>query len=626
MDITKGIAPLDFGPGIGGFFRAIPDSSFTKDSTVLLTPSSNQVGVIWKKRFSPQSGLLLSATKSLTELTSPVFIWAYKYLFDSMGLPIFTASPVLIPSYGDLLLRYFTSVNSQTLSLDALGYYDWSRSALDMLGNYDESSQTFPWYGAVGFHWTAPPAPSVLNDASAYASMYMRTGTADMNMDLESFVNSVAGLYNIDPQAMMAELQGDVVNAHMHEVPTMQITSFEGKDAVSFFPSDATSLTVGLDGRYSILSGSYEANTDLNIQMFGVSMSEKYTVPLFVINENVAKINAFASVDTQVAPFDLRASAAYTWFPLHGFSAPSLDGEVSWSGAGGWSASLRTGWSVGAYDEFAYLERRMNEAVLGLSQTSSYSNLPSSVAAMGKVIYSPSKTSSLVFEPYFSWYYNLSGLALYASYLDPYRTGADARDLVSITETLDPDVGFSAGAGLSWRYTQAGTHWELSYIPSLTMYHSRNPGTDPWFYPNNDVRHVLKSTCSFTLPGNNLLSASLDFYMDKPFTPEVVVDPTNGTLAKQAFNSARDLVPRFTLGVKWERDSKLFGLPGRYEINCRNILAFLDPELIGMKQDSLSVQGASTSDFANRNYTFLRTDLFDILQNMEIEIGGTYSL
>jgi hypothetical protein len=626
MEIQKGITPLEFGPGIGGFFRAVPESSFKKDSTLLFSPSSEQLGVIYKKKFSERSGLLLTATKSLTEISTPAIMWGMKALYDGMGMPMFAADPIVLPSYADICLRYFTAFNSQSLTLDLLGYYDWSRGVMDMLGNYDVSSTRFPYYGALGFHWTAPPMPSVLNDASAYASVFMRTGVVDMNMDLVSFLTAFATLYGVDPQEMIAQLDGAVVEAQVHESPAMDVISFEGKDSLLFFVTDSTSLTAGIDGRYSMLGASYEASTDINMQIYGFSMSQKYTVPRFEIHEDIAKLHVFASMDSQLSQLDLHAGAAYTWFPLSAFSAPSVEGELSWNGSGGWSASLRAGWSVGAYDEFAYLERRMNERVLGLPQSSSYSNLPASAAASGKVVFASDKSSSLVFQPYFSWYYGLSGLALYASYLDPYRSGSDSRDLVSQTQMLDPDIGFSTGGGLSWKFTAAGMRWELGYIPSLTMYHRRNVESDPWFFPNNDVRHTFKSTCSFALGNNNQLSASFNLYMDKPFTPEQVADPTNGTLIKESFNSARDLVPRFALGVKWESDSKFFGLPGRTEIDCKNLLAFLNPELVGMKQEMLSVAGASTKDFTNREYRFLRTDLFDILRNMEIKIGGTYSL
>ena len=250
------------------------------------------------------------------------------------GFPFSRQLPRSLPSYGDVCLRYFTGFNSQTLTLDLLGYYDWTRGLMDMLGNYDVSSTTFPYYAAAGFHWTAPPLPSVLNDASAYASVFMRTGVVDMNMDLNSFLDAFAVLYGVDPQEMEAQLQGSVVDAQVHEAPTMDVISFEGKDSLSYFVTDATSLTAGIDGRYSILDATYEANTDINMQIYGFSMSQKYTVPRFEIHEDVAKIHAFSSIDTKLSQLDLHAGAAYTWFPLHGFSAPSLDGELSWNGSG----------------------------------------------------------------------------------------------------------------------------------------------------------------------------------------------------------------------------------------------------------------------------------------------------
>jgi hypothetical protein len=627
MEISKGISPLEYGPGIGGFFRAVPEAGLAADSFLQIAPSTEQVGVVYKRKLSERSGLLLSATKSLSELTAPAMIWGIKGLYDLMGMSLFTAAPIVIPSYGDLCLRYFTAFDSQTLTLDLLGYYDWTRESLDMLGEYDQSAEMFPWYAAAGVHWVSPPLPSLLNDASASASLYRRTGTADMDMDLESFLASFAAAYGLDDEetaAMMAQMEGAVVDAHMHEKPGMSVMSFEARDSLSCFIDDATSLTAGVLGRYSRLSASYEADTDIDIRMYGFTMSQKYTVLPFEISEDVAKVHAFASVDTRLSQVDLHASAAYTWFPFHGSSAPSLDGEASWDGGKGWSASLRAGWSAGAYDEYAYLQRRMNEEVLGLAQTTSYAELPASVSATGKLVYAPGEASRLVVQPYFSMYYGLSGLAMYASYLDPYSTDADVRDSLSMMQMLDPDTGFSTGAGIAWQFAAEKAHGEISYVPSLTLYH--NATGDTWFFPNNDVRHVVKGTCSFALPKKSELSLSLNLYMDKPFTPERVTDPANGTLAKEAFNSARDLVPRFTLGVKWEREAKLFGLSGRYAINCQNILAFLNPELVGMKEESLSVAGASTADFSNREYSFFRKDLYGIMNGMKISVGGTYSL
>ena len=204
----------------------------------------------------------------------------------------------------------------------------------------------------------------------------------------------------------------------------------------------------------------------------------------------------------------------------------------------------------------------MNERVLGLAQSSSYSDLPSSVAASGKVVFAPDKSSRLVFEPYFSWYYGLSGLAMYASYLDPYRTGPtpgisfpSRRCWIRISAS--PQV--QACPGSSPRQECVGSWATFPLSPCTT---AGMPRWIPWFFPNNDVRHTFKSTCSFTFNNTNQLSASLNLFMDKPFTPEQVADAANGTLVKESFNSARDLVPRFTLGLKWETNSKFFGLPG----------------------------------------------------------------
>jgi hypothetical protein len=626
MEIYKGIAPLELGPGIGGLFRAVPDTDFKNDSTLLISPGTEQFGAVWKKKSAPQSGLLLTATKSITEISSPAMIWGMKALYDQMGFHLFSGDQLAIPSYADLLSRFFTAFDSQKLTLDFLGYYDFTDMGIDMLGDYDASSLTFSCFAAAGFHWTAPPAPSFLNDASTYASLFRRAGTTDINMNLESYITTFAEMNGLDPAEVMAEMgQSTVFNAKVHEEPVMNIVSFEGKDSLTFFPTDALSVTVGMSGRYSVLDASYEAATDIDMQLYGFSLREKYAIPRIDLEENIAKLHWFASADARIQGLELHAGGAYTWFPLHGFSTPSVEGVLSWDDAMGTRASIRAGWSAGSYDEYAYLERRLNEKILKLPRESSYSNLPSSMSATGKLEISTGDSSRITFEPYFSWYYGLSGLAMYASYLDPYRPGAESRDLIALMEMLDPDMGFSTGAGFTWGLHAGNTRLEVSYIPSLTMYHRREETGDPWFYPNTDVRHTVKAGCSYTFDNKDLLSTSLNLFMDKPFTPEVVTDPVSGTLQKEGFNSARDLVPRFALGIKWESDSKFFDLPGRYYIDCRNLFAVLNPELIGMKAESRSVPGASTMDFDNREYRFFRTDLMDTLMNMELRIGGTYS-
>lgn len=625
LQIYKGIAPIPYGPGIGGFFRAVPDTDFETDSSLEISPSSERVGLIWKRRFGPRSGLLLTADKSLTELTMPVSFWIFKELYSLMGLNIFEGSLRTIPSSGDLSARFFIGDASNLLTLDAIAYYDLAFVGFDMLGEYDFSGTAFPYFGALGGQWRASPSKSLLNLLDATASFQRVSSSTRADMNLESFFQTFAAQNGIPPEAM-ADAAADVGSGHFYldELPEMSIFAAEVKESLTCLLTDSLSLTPGIVGRYSLLDGTYHGSVDMELTVYGITLSEHYDIPEVTYREQIAKLHGFLVADYARPSYELKTSAGYTWFPLHAAAVPSVVGEAKIDIGKKLTVSPRAGWSAGSYDELAYLERKLNEEILGTSSRSSFADLPSSVSGAVKISYAPAKDTVLRLSPYFAWYYNLSGLALYAAYRDPFRTGTGQGDLAVQTEMLDPDHGYSTGAGLSCLRRSDPWGFEGDYLLSLTRYHQRQGGDAGWFAPNTDIRHTVKGSISRALGKGGLLTASLDLYFDKPFTPERVVDPVNRLLQKEAFNSARDLVPRFSLGLVWEWDSAWRGLPGRYTISCRNLLAFMNPVLEGMRENSKSTAGASTSLFANRRYRFFRTDLLDIVTNMEISIGGTY--
>ena len=625
LQIYKGIAPIPYGPGIGGFFRAVPDTDFEKDSSLEVSPSSERIGLVWKRKFGPQSGLLLTADKSLTELTVPVSFWFFKELYSLMGLNIFDGPLRTIPSSGDLSARFFAGPLSNRLTLDAIAYYDYTLMGIDMLGQYDLTGSSFPYFAAVGGKWAWAPREAVVNTLDLTASYQHVASSTRAAMDLESFYNTFAEQHDIPPEEMAAAA-ANTGTGHLllDEQPRMAIFAAEGRESFTYLVGDSLALTPGIVGRYSFLEGAYRGAVDMEMSFFGLTMSEHYDIPEVTYREHIGKLHGFLVADYVRPSYELKTSGGYTWFPLHSAAAPSVVGEAKIDIGKKLTVAPRAGWSVGSYDELAYLERKLNEEILGTSSRSSFADLPSSISGSVKISYAPGEDTVLRLSPYFSWYYNLSGLALYAAYRDPYRTGTGQGDIAAQTEMLDPDLGYSAGAGLSW--VRHSDPWSLEgdYLLAFTRYHQRQ-GVDPgWFAPNTDIRHTFKGSVSRALGKGGLLTASLDLYLDKPFTPERVVDPVNRLLEKESFNSARDLVPRFSLGLVWEWDSKWHGLPGRYNISCRNLLAFMNPVLEGMREGSTSTAGASTSVFSNRQYHFFRTDLLDIVTNMEISVGGTY--
>lgn len=625
VEIYKGIAPLEYGPAIGGLFRAVPDSTFDKGSTFELSPNSNDVSMIWKKKLGENSGLLIAGKKSITELFDPAAIWAVGQLYDAMGIKVQEAPMRVIPSYGDLSGRYFTRSGSDTLSIDALAYYDLTIEDLNMVGNYDATIHSFPYFAALGTRWQASPTRSVLNTATVSASYQHAQTSAKANMDVESYYQAFAQANNIP----LSDIQKSATTSgylHLNEQPNMHVFSTEAQDRLSWVINNALSITGGIDGRYSMLSGSYSGNVDMNLNILGIALKEKYDVPAVRYDENVLMLCSFVTADLSLRTFKLKSEAGYNWFPFSKSAAPSLYTEAALPIGQNWEVSASGGWSVGTYDPMVYLERRLQEKILATPSDSSYANLPKSATFTPKLTYKITKDARVGLDPYFAWYYDLSGLALYAGYRNPYASGTSAGDLSNQIVMMDPSYGYSTGAALTYRLDRAPWLIESSYLLSFTRYHQRGEGEAGWFAPNNDVRHTVKTTLSRSVGKSVTLSTSLNVYIDKPFTPEQVVDASTGTLQKQAFNSARDLVPRFTLGAKVEWAPKLFDRPAKLYLDCKNILAFINPTLSGMKQASKSVPGASTADFKNRQYQFLRTDLLDVLTNMEISLGGTIFL
>ncbi len=627
IDTWKGITPLERGPCIGGTFVAVPDEYMEKDRQFILSPDTSLVNLTWKQKLPGGSGLVISASKSLTELFVPLIFKGYQILYDAIGMPIFD-DVLLIPSFGDICARLFLKGNADRLDLDLLGFYDCSITKLDMPGRYDASGTALPYFVSGGGKWTHSPSGSSANSLYAYASWQDRNSAMTADLDIESYLRESLlrsgeslGVSEADIEKTVAEQLAYVSGSVQLEAkPRIRVFAVDAGDTFSWYLSERIAFQAGASARFASVDGQYEGFTHANLSMLGFTMKEDYTVPLVTMADKVLRAHAFAKASFSEDSFASSLGAAYTWFPLHGTFVPSLEADGSWDVSERFCLAGRAGWSAAYYDEFAFAERRLNEDILGIEGKSSYASLPRSLSCTFDAAVKLGK-GKFSLEPYFAFYYNLSGLALYASWIDPYK-GDSGGDLFKQTSSVDPDIGRSLGTSLSWE-SDISDSWSsrLSWTPASTQY--RNRADASWFRSNNDVSHTLKYAIMYQRPTGIEFTGTLNAYAGKPFTPELVVAP--GILQKQGFNTAADWIPRVSLGlnIKWS-DKFLKKLEGRYEFNCANVLALFSPTLKGMKAESLQTVGASTTSFEHRDYGWLKTDLFALAYAMGLKLGGTY--
>lgn len=624
LDVYKGIAPLERGPGIGGTFVSRPIGTLDADRRFIVSPDSSLFGFAWKQRLGGDSGLVLGASKSLTELTYPLLFKGEQLYMSLLGFPIIDDA-LAVPSFGDLCARLFLARGANRLDVDLLGFYDLSIMTMDFAGRYDMRGRALPYFVAGGAQWTFDPKTEFRNSAYAYASWQDRESSTVMDLDFEDYLRESfvrMGMTEEEITEALASVGSTMTGSlSLADHPRVRVLAAEGGEKAAWRVDERLSLEAGASLRYSRVSGSYEGFIDSDMTIYGMPFLEGgYEVPGASMSDSTLKAHVFARARLDLGEILSGLGAGATWLPFHGSILPSIEADCSWEPSARLYLGGRAGWSAAYYDEFAFAERRLNEEILELEDDSSYARLPRSVAAAAEAAYGLDEHNILRLEPYGAYYYDLSGLALYASWIDPYA-GESGGDIFERTNSLDPDIGRSLGATAGWeRAIDAEWSSSLSLTAASTLYRSRGGGE--WFRSNSDTPLTLKYALMRRKEGGTEFTATLNCYAGKPFTPEIVQSP--GVLAKEPFNSAADWVPRTSIGLNVKWDSTFWKLKGRYEFNCVNLLAFFSPTLAGMKESAMANPGASTRDFSNREYDWLNTDFMTLFSAMKLKFGGTY--
>ena len=628
MEIQKGIGSLRTGAKVGGMFRAIPDTGF-EASEVLFNPGTDAFSLIWRWKISDRSGLILSATKSLSEIYTPLVTWVFGKALQALEFSFIESDLMLIPSTGDVCISAYTELPNRLITGSFIGYYDVEMMRIDMLRDYDGKATTIPFFLGIGGGWSEYHTASISQNIKAAASFYRKHGDTLLDMDIQSYAEGVADELGVTFAEMEEAFETIGTSGYIYSAERQRISvlSAEVSDTIELSLAGNAGLEAGVSLRFANIYGEYEGHTDFNLIYFDLPITQSHVIPEVSYSEDVMKLYGHGSFSSEVGGVQWSSGVGVTWYPLHQFAAPSLiieaaipDGRLLGKPV---DTSARVGWSVVSYEEYVFAERRLSELFLETETASSYANLPRGVVFTGSIGTDLSRSTRIVVDPYVSWYYSLSGLALYAAYLDPFSGGVENRDLISQTEIVDPDYGYSAGNGVSVVHEiSERLRFRGAYMLSITKYHARD---GYWFYSNNDIRHTLDVMLSYNTPSGKSFSVDLDVYVDKPFTPEVVVDAETKTLEKGGFNSARDLIPRFAVGFRYEVPTKRFNRNGYLQVNCKNIFSFFNPQLIGMKQSSHSIQDASTYSFENREYSFFRTNILELASTIGFSIDAKYS-
>ncbi len=583
IDVYKGAVPVEYGPGIGGVF-IMNQQKDTEGLKLTITPSLMDISGITSVQITDNIGFLFSINQSILNYTVLPLITSLGNIESKSELEE-GDTPMSI-SYGDFLLRLsYTAVNHY-LSFDFLGLYDmWAFDlSLDnalLLSNYG------PYFLAVGFQWIYSSSASLSNSFYAFSSIYKDKGDFD--------------LYSSDDETLNITKYDNMW--------TSEVNSFQFGDEIQWNFLSNESLLWGISNRFSDLSGVY--TDDWSLENSGGTVLNQAAHDI-LFEEFLFSAYSYTKFIGTSGNLNYQAGTGLLWYPLTGTLRPSFDGEIIYS-QDLWTLAISTGWSPGVIDEFTYIDRRLDELYYELDTETSADQPPMAASVAGLANYQLNKDSSIKFSPYFSWYYDLSGISLSTSYTD-----LDEQFI-----SLDPSYGYSLGFDIGWD-TSLGDYWDwdISYAYSWTRYHT---DAMEWVAPNSEVRHALKSSAFYNSGGFHA-SFNLLLYSGIPFTPELVVDEGAGPVVTQGkYNSAIDYVPQyeFTTNLSYKWSFKHFDLSLYF--NSSNWIEGLNFIMTGLDSDLEGQIGTNSSDFNSRNYDFSYTDTDFYLSLLLSEIGITFS-
>jgi hypothetical protein len=605
IDVHKGVVPVEYGPGIGGTFIMNPQNKPDKFK-LTVTPSIMDISAHSSFNMSENINILLSANQSILNYTIlPIITNLNASTSEDEPQLVEGDTPTSI-SYGDLLLKIAYTPPNNYLSFDFLGFYDaWAfdisieNTSDDIAGEIANlNSEYGPYYIAGGFKWIHSSNSNFSNSLYTFASIYRDTGDFNLHFPRDAVIIDEI---EISPPSIID------YNTNWYSV----VNSLQAGDEIQWdFMPDIT-LLWGINGRISELSGiNEESNHEETPTGIIIDGSDPYNISF---EDFLLSAYTYGKIIGKLPEFNYQIGSGLLWFPTTGTVRPAFDGEFIYS-VNSWLFALSAGWSPGVIDEFTYIDRRLDEIYYELDTATSADTPPMAAAVSGLINYRIDKDSSIKISPYFSRYYDLSGISMSTSYTD----------LDDNFVSLDPSSGYSIGFDLGWSTSiNEYMDWDISYAYSLTRYKTELLG---WIPPNTEVSHALKSSALIRIGG---FSGGLNFltYSGIPFTPEIVdsISVDEPIIISGDYNSATDYVPlyEFTTNLLYKWDLKNLDLS--IFINSSNWIESLNFVMSGLNADSETVIGATTADFKSREYSFSYTFTDFLISLLMSEIGLSLS-
>ncbi len=570
-----GSNPVTKGPGIGGLFIIKPSPEVPRKNRVIISPSLSYLDIYTERKFSEKVGLILSLRKSMFE---------YTYF------PVFKEQNMINNSVnagnGDMLARLYLENDNSIVLFDLLGFYDFFGQ--DLTTQPEGSSRSILYFISTGIKWDLLLMKGLKNQMYIYFSSSAQE-RMDNNWDdiKQSFV--------------------------LGKQIKINFNSLVGSDELFFPITDMVSWRTGIRIKYNILSALYSTKKIENIEeevlVYDEDRDEWVSVDgeLKSYGTDYKDALSLAIIDPyfysrlifKTGNANLVFGSGVSWLPLQNVWRFSLESEGDITFADNIVTGVRLGWSPASINEIAYMQNELNEKLFNSQNASSLDDFPISASSILFFKWFPNANSIIEFQPYFAWYYNLSGLI----YETSYKTTLDYSGKPVFPNT---DKGFSTGIDISWD-NNIDTRFKYYFVYSLswTRYLVKDIG---WVDANTDIRHTFKNSFFFRPIKNFLIGSNFLIFFDKPFTPYKVTDSDGDgigdSLVPEKLNSARDLIPRFKLDFQIKWDFNLFNGTGSLFMNTANLLAFVNPVLSGIKKDKETTIGASTKDFENRNYQF----------------------
>ena len=539
--VYKGAYPVEYGPGIGGLFTINPKEDI-EGVRISFTPSIMDISAISTVKFTDDLSMLISANQSVLNFT--VLPVISKLLEAESEDDLNEDETPTSISYGDALLSLLFTPPNHNLSIDLLAYYDEWAFDLSFEDSYLKSVYG-PYFLAGSAEWIYSVSPLFSNTVYAFGSIYRDKG------DFDFYLHSAE--------------TGSVSDYESHW--SSDVNSIQAGDDVFLSITDQLAVAGGVNGRLSFLSGRYK-DDNLVDNGEGLILSD-YDHSLGV-DEMLLSVYGWAKILGSINNFEYKLGSGLLWYPEAGSFRPAVEGEgiLSFERI---SIALAAGWSPGVIDEFSYINRRLDELYYDIATATSPYQPPMAFSTAAQSVFLFGESSSLKISPYFSWYYNLSGISMSVSYTD----------LDQKFVSLDPEEGYSTGVDIGWS-TAVGKNfdWDISYAFSMTRYNTESLG---WISPNTEVQHAIKSGGLFTAGG---FSAGLNLfiYCGSPFTPAVVEDSPAGPVQTLGeYNSAFDYMPsyEFTTNLKYEWTFEKFSMSIFW--NSSNLIDGLNVSMNGFK-------------------------------------------